>query len=417
MNFPEATQSLINLLAHPRQGALAVKCRLLTQEDWQAVLEEGEQRGLALVLYARLRAAGSDGLVPAWVMERLRQTYLTATARNMVMLHHAEKILKGLKERDIKVIVLKGLYLVEHVYPQIGLRIFSDLDLLVRKERLAETLRLMQSLGYRLSTWYDPGAQNTDIKHLPPLEKPDHPTIELHWTILEEDEPFTIDVEGLWQRAEQANVAGVEALALDLEDLLLHLSMHFTYQHRLRAGLRNLYDIAEVLRQNADQVDWQKLIGKAREWGIERVTWLTFRLLGEITGVAVPEQVMCALMPEPPTEEVLAGALAQVLSDGRTNVALTPDLAALPVAGFFAKMKLLLQRVFIPRRALAREYDINPNSPGIYGYYLVRLRDLWRRYARSGWRLLTGEAEALAGADAEQENARLREWMGRAGKR
>jgi len=417
MNFPEATQSLFNLLAYTTEGALAVKCRLLTQEDWQAVLEEGEQRGLALVLYARLRVAGSDGLVPAWVMERLRQTYLTVTARNMVMLHHAEKILKGLKERDIKVIVLKGLYLVEHVYQEIGLRTFSDLDLMVRREQLADTLTLMQGWGYRLSTWYDPTSNNTDIKHLPPLEKPDHPTIEMHWTILEEDEPFTINAEELWRRAQPAKVAGVEVIALGLEDLILHLCLHYTYQHRLRAGLRNLYDIAEVLRQNADQVDWQKLTGTAYAWGAQRVTWLTFHLLEEITGVAVPEQVMCALMPEPPTEEVLAGALAQVLSDGRTNVALTPDLATLPVAGFFAKMKLLLQRVFIPRRALAREYDINPNSPGIYGYYLVRLRDLWRRYARSGWRLLTGEAEALAGADAEQENARLREWMGRAGKR
>ena len=408
---------MINLLAHPRQGALADKCRLLTQEGWVAVLEEGEQRGLALVLYARLRAAGSDGLVPAWVMERLRQTYLTATARNMVMLHHAEKILKGLKERDIKVIVLKGLYLVEHVYQEIGLRTFSDLDLMVRREQLADTLTLMQGWGYRLSTWYDPTSNNTDIKHLPPLEKDEAPTVEVHWTILEEDEPFTIKVEELWRRAQPARVAGVEVMALDLEDLLLHLSMHFTYQHRLRAGLRNLYDIAEVLRQNAYQVDWQKLTGKAREWGIERVTWLTFRLLGEITGVAVPEQVMCALMPEPPGEEIPAAALAQVLSTERSAVAITPDLAALPVAGSFTKLKLLLQRVFIPRRVLAREYDINPNSPGIYGYYLVRLRDLWRRYARSGWQLLTGEAEALAGADAEQENARLREWMGRAGKR
>ena len=93
----------------------------------------------------------------------------------------------------IEVIVLKGLYLVEHIYPSIGLRTFGDLDLLVRKERLADALVVMQGLGYKLSTWYDPREANTDIKHLPPLEKVDAPTVEMHWTILEEDEPFSID--------------------------------------------------------------------------------------------------------------------------------------------------------------------------------------------------------------------------------
>lgn len=417
MKIPETTEKLVNLLSYSSDKTLAEKCRWLTPEDWQVVLEEGEQRGLALVLYDRLCAADGEGVVPGWVMERLRQAYLAATARNMVMLHHAGAILKGLKERGIEAIVLKGLYLVEHVYPQIGLRTFSDLDLLVRKERLAETLRLMQSLGYRLSTWYDPGAQNTDIKHLPPLEKPDHPTIELHWTILEEDEPFTIDVEGLWQRAAQVNVAGVEALALDLEDLLLHLSMHFTYQHRLRAGLRNLYDIAEVLRQNADQVDWRKLAGTAREWGAQRVTWLTLRLLEKITGLEAAPGVMTSLLPDPVDPSMMTAALEQVLTKDEARVALTPDLAGLPAAGFFTKIKLVWKRVFIPRRLLAREYNIDMHSLKLYRYYLVRLRDLWRRYARSGWRLMTGEAEALSGANAKQENARLREWMGRGGKR
>ncbi len=416
MEFPKATERLLSLLAAPTDEAvLAVTLHQLTEEDWDAVLEEARQRGVALLLYDRLRVAEIKELVPVHLLERLRETYLAATARNMVMLHHAKGILGALKAQGIETIVLKGLYLIEHVYPAIGLRTFGDLDLMIRRGRLADALELMQGLGYTLSTWYDAEEVNTDIKHLPPLEKADAPAIELHWTILEEDEPFTIDAEGLWRRAEPVTAAGVGALALDLEDLVLHLSMHFTYQHRLRAGLRNVYDIAAVLQQHEGRVDWQKLVRTAREWGAERVTWLTLCMLAELTEVKAPSEVMEKLVPKAPPDEMVARALEQVLPAGQTGVALTPDLAELPDAGLFARLKLVWRRVFIPRRVLAREYNLDPGSLKIYGYYVVRLCDLWRRYARSGWRLVTGDESALAGANAEQENLRLREWMGGTG--
>jgi hypothetical protein len=350
------------------------------------------------------------------VWEHLQTVYLAATARNMVMLHHAAGILRALQERGIEVIVLKGLYLVEQVYPEIGLRTFSDLDLLVRREQLADALTLMQNQGYRLSTWYDPQAQNTDIKHLPPLEKAQYPTLELHWSILEEDEPFEIEAAGLWERAVETTIAGVKTRALDSEDFLLHLALHFTYQHRLRGGLRNLYDIAEVLEQRMARMNWQKLLATAQQWGAQRVTWLTFQLVEGVTGVTAPKEVMTALLPEGADSSAVGAALEQAGSLDDAWAGLTPDLAAFSAAGFFGKIKLLIQRVFISHRVLAREYNINPASPLIMVYYLARVRDLWGRYARSGWRIVAGEEEALAGADFEQQNTRLREWMRGTGK-
>ncbi|NMC17688.1 MAG: nucleotidyltransferase family protein [Chloroflexi bacterium] len=416
MAFSQPTMSLINLLAYPWEGTMAEKTSPLAPEDWRALLEEAEKRALTLTLYYRLRVAHGEALVPEWVWEHLQTVYLAATARNMVMLHHAAGILRALQERGIEVIVLKGLYLVEQVYPEIGLRTFSDLDLLVRREQLADALTLMQNQGYRLSTWYDPQAQNTDIKHLPPLEKAQYPTLELHWSILEEDEPFEIEAAGLWERAVETTIAGVKTRALDSEDFLLHLALHFTYQHRLRGGLRNLYDIAEVLEQRMARMNWQKLLATAQQWGAQRVTWLTFQLVEGVTGVTAPKEVMTALLPEGADSSAVGAALEQAGSLDDAWAGLTPDLAAFSAAGFFGKIKLLIQRVFISHRVLAREYNINPASPLIMVYYLARVRDLWGRYARSGWRIVAGEEEALAGADFEQQNTRLREWMRGTGK-
>jgi hypothetical protein len=214
----------------------------------------------------------------------------------------------------------------------------------------------------------------------------------------------------------EATIAGVKTRALDPEDLLLHLSLHFTYQHRLRGGLRNLYDIAEVLEQRMARMNWQKLLATAQQWGVQRVTWLTFQLLKAITRVPAPKEVMTALLPEGADSSAASAALEQAGSLAEAWASLTPDLAAFSAADFFGKIKLLIQRVFIPPGVLAREYNINPASPLIMVYYLTRLRDLWRRYARSGWRMVAGQEAALAGADFEQQNNRLREWMKGAGK-
>jgi len=410
-NLDPATAALLQLLAVSGTENFSDEQFDTHDMDWQAVLAAARRHGLELLLYDRLRAEAWKDRLPPEVKDSLRERYLAVTARNMVMLHHAAEILKALKAAGVEVIVLKGLYLVENIYASIGLRIFGDIDLLLRKESLVDALTVMQGLGYVLSTWYDPADPNTDIKHLPPLQKDKAPTIELHWTILEEDEPFSIDAEGLWQRAVPARVAGVEVLALALEDLILHLSLHHTYQHRLRAGLRSLYDIAEVLRLKGAELDWQRLLTTARQWGTERVTWLTLRLLQALSGATPPAAVMEDLMPDPPAERILADALEQVLNV-EADAAITPDLAGLPAAQGFAKLRLMARRVFIPRRVLAREYNADPRSLRIYGYYLVRLRDLWRRYARPGWRLLTGEEGALAGAEGERVNDRLKEWMG-----
>ena len=410
-DFGESTNDLLRLLAAPAdQARQAASLRGFTEGRWNALLQQAEQHAVTLLLYDRLAAAECDA--PPWLMERLRQDHLGAAVKNTLMLHHAAQILTALNAQGIEVIALKGLYLVENVYANISLRTFGDLDLLVRRARLADSLALMQRLGYALSSWYDPGAQNTDLKHLPPLEKAGAPTVELHWTTIEEDEPFSVDAEGLWQRAVPALVAGVPARALVPDDLLLHLALHFTYQHRLRAGLRNLYDIAAVLQQHPQAIDWQRLERTAREWGAERVTWLTFSLLARLTGAEVPAAVMTALQPAGDNEGIVQAALAQVLESPWQEEPLTPDLADLPAAdGPGGKAALVWRRVFIPRRLLAREYNLDPRSAKLYGYYLVRLRDLWRRYARTGWRLVSGAGGALTGVDAQRANQRLREWL------
>jgi hypothetical protein len=381
----------------------------LSPQDWVEIEAAARGQGLTLLTYDRLSRVNS--LVPTAVQGRLRDAYLKATARNMVMLHHGGAVLNALCDRGLEVIVLKGLYLAEAVYTGIGLRTFGDVDLLLRRSDLSAALDVMRNLGYELSTWYDPDDPNRDIKHVPPLMKKGAPIVELHWTILEEDEPFAIGVEGMWARSVPAEIAGASVRGLSVEDLLLHLSLHLTYQHRLAIGVRNLYDIDAVIRRGG--VDWTRLVTTAREWGAERVTWLTLRLLQEIAGTPLPCEVLERLLPVTPDLAIVEEARRQLLERGEGEVALTPDLAAFgEVRGIFGKLRLVIARVFIPRRVLGREYNVNPRSVRIYLYYFARFARLIRSYRGSAGRLLSGEERAKSSAQRERAKGELNRWLG-----
>lgn len=65
--------------------------------------------------------------------------------------------------------------------------------------------------------------------HVPAMENQDGLMIELHWRISFEEDPVVFNIDYLWQRARPARIANVEMLALNFEDLILHLCFHTSY--------------------------------------------------------------------------------------------------------------------------------------------------------------------------------------------
>jgi len=413
MNYETALDLLLKLLNRSATNKSLVNLvASIESADWEELLNLAVQHGLALLLYDRLHSITEPLPLPQPVMEQLHTYYLSAAVKNAVVLHHAGKILRNLHDNGIDVIVLKGLYLVESIYESIGLRTFVDLDIMVRKADIPDSLKIMQNLGYSVSTYFDPTFILPDIKHIPPLFAEKMPIVEIHWGILEEDEPFTIDLDGLWQRAVPVNSAGESVFALSIEDTLLHLCLHFTYQHRLRAGIKFLYDIAYLIDARGHEIDWQKVLEISGSWGANRVMWMAFKLLERITGTQVPQSVIVSLEPDIESSALLDSAQHQILADQTDTGNLTPDMVAFShAAGVRGKLSMVFKRVFIPRLVIARLYNRDLNSPVTYFYYLVRFYDLYRQYASSAWRLIKGEKSIQTSLHLEQTNLSLRDWM------
>lgn len=384
----------------------------LDEEQWQALLAEADRQNITPYLYTLLVNLNISHGIKIPQREILNQLHLSNTVRNMLILHDAEIILKSLQKAGIPAAGLKGVYLLEHVYPDIAARSMNDIDLLVRKPDLPKCLEVMDELGYKTVTYFSLADENIDTKHVPPMKKESGPLVELHWTLLEEDEPFTIDAEAIWQRTVPARIANADALALGVEDLILHLCLHLAYQHYLNLGLRGLMDIALVIHKFRPKIDWQKLVQISRSWGAERVAALTLKLVETQLNVPIPPDVFSALLPKDIAPDLLENARRQLLERVWFEDPFTPDLVEYSAQkSLFSKIKIGLQRVFISRLALARIYNVPPNSPRILGFYWVRLNYLIRNYGKTVIRLQRGEAGTEPARQKAEISNSLHEWM------
>ena len=384
----------------------------LSPDDWSRLLQLCDFHKMKPVLYQFIRKQDLVDDIPPRHYKNLRDHVLLNSTRNILFLHEAESLIKAFQKANIPVIGLKGIYLIEHFYDNISLRSMNDIDLLLKKKNIPSAITIAESLGYHQTSYFDIGDQNIDTKHVPPLKKEDGPYLEIHWTILEEDEPFTIDANGFWDRAISTKIAGVDAKALSMEDLVLHLCIHLTYQHHLEIGLHSLYEIHLLIQQEQDTIDWKSLSNRAREWGAQRVIALSLKLMEDIFGTSIPQQAYKWLIPDPIPNWIIAQARTQLFTSDKLGVLMTPDLSELAnKPGLFSIIQLVFSRVFLPKIIMSRIYNIPPNSLKIYFYYPIRFYQLIKYYSRSITQILKKEKGALQSITNMQSATHLKKWL------
>lgn len=357
----------------PDRAALA----RLSDADWDELLRQSERHRVAPLLYRRLKDRGMKTILPAGVEQGLRERYYQNFFRNTQLYKSLAEIFMALQDDNLPAIPLKGAHLCEVVYGNIALRPIGDLDLLVRKEDLNRVAEKLQECGYTQSKPFWMEAVVSAHQHLPPFTKPGVPQVEAHWSILSPTYSFNIDPDGLWSRAQPAVIGGVQTLVLSPEDLLLHLCLHTSVPHRFAHGIRALCDVAETLCHYRQEMDWDQVLLRARQWRADKCVYLTLRLAGELLNVKVPDDALEAIKPNDLDPKHVIWARESALA--RQTYPL-PGFAnfvrAWRANGLQGKVAHLLKVAFPSRGVMATMYPAPPSSKRIYLYYLVRVKKL-----------------------------------------
>lgn len=398
------------LLSCLRPCASTDKLTRLLEQDWDRVMRQAARHGVIPLFYQRLKDLSWGAAVPTSVMARLRENALQNALRNLLLHRELSTVLKAYEHDGIPVIVLKGAYLAEVVYADRALRTMLDMDLLVRATDLPRAETRLLEMGYSRLEQPDCEVNYATHHHSQPFVKPGGVKIELHRAIGHTTGAFNIAVDGLWERATPVAIGGVEALTLAPEDLLLHLCLHASFDHKFLFGLRPFCDLSAVIRHHRDHIDWEQVQYRARQWGVGKHIYLTLYLARELLDADVPGETLDTLKPEGFDLEVFVWARAAIFADDMP--ALSPSFTRFWRSKRFREKLALFFKVVLPSAgALARMYHLPPGSRGIYLYYPVRWRDLLRHYGRSTWRMLWGDKEALALGNNEHQRMALREWL------
>lgn len=252
--------------------------------------------------------------------------------RNQTLLSwEMDRIKRVFRDREIKIVLLKGAAYLAAGIPCTRGRLSSDIDILVAKDELAGVEAALLNAGWILakeklgeSGDYDDLYYRRWMHELPPMLHEERGTvIDVHHTILPPTGRVTAEGRELLELAEP-----VDSQAQELEgyfvlcdtDMLLHSVVHLFQDGEIRGGLRDLVDQRDMIAHFAGRPGfWDRLIDRAEHLGLGRPLFYCLRYASVLLDAPVPESAFTAAKRFGPSGPVL------MLMDRLVPRALTPN--------------------------------------------------------------------------------------------
>jgi Uncharacterised nucleotidyltransferase len=269
--------------------------RLLNKPpDWNGLLRLADRHGVSSLLYQNfLKIADA---IPASALAWLRQGYERNVHKSLFLTRELVRILDHMEGLGITVIPYKGVVLSEIYYGDIAMRQSGDMDLLVRVRDVARLKDAVRALGY---TPRVPIPENAESAYVAsgyeytfdsPVGKN---LLELQWALQPRFYAVDFAMEGLFERAVEVTVAGRRVKTPSPEDLLLVLSIHAA--KHVWGRLIWLCDIVQISQR---KLDWEWILGQAKELGIERILHVTLILVNRLLDAKIPAKIENAIQAD-----------------------------------------------------------------------------------------------------------------------
>jgi hypothetical protein len=342
--------------------------------NWTELVEKSNEEGVGPLLYRNLRAFKER--IPDASKVELRDMYNKNTARNMYLFQKVKPLLQAINDSELKVAVTKGARLAETLYPDIGLRPFVDIDLVVHPSAWPELEEILEKLGFSREEDYGLilNQKKKEFHWTSALIfGKGRLTVEVHFHYLGLQLPLVLEND-LWESAQNISVGNSPAKVLSPEYELCYLCLHALQHSYYR--LIWLTDIAEMLQKQ--DLNWEKILDICQKesiaaplsYGLHLVNclWpgtLSENILEMFKISAFERKLLRFFWPE---EDVLTRNLSLRFPYD------TPTLFSL----LRRKKPLLalrtLFKIFFPPRAwVSYYYKIPVNSSRIFLHYLWRL--------------------------------------------
>ncbi len=340
--------------------------------DIENLIRAAGDKNLPLLQYT-LKISDSGLTIPEGYDAKIRELRRMIAVRNIFLFEELKKILQSFNEAGIEAIVLKGV-MMEGIYPP-GVRVFGDMDILIRKKKLNRVIVELKKLNYQhYAPLLRPGAEVFQgalcyIKNVPyPI------AVEPHWTLgFLYPYSIRIPIDDLWKRAQKTQIAGVETLILSPEDSLLHFCLHLL-QHNHQELIHPACDIAVLVHHYQDTLDWKVFVKRVFTYDLCLPVKYSLRKTRDLFNCPIPLFVFERLDSWTPGRLEAVWFRLCVKSSGEEHryVRALAGYLAIPLP---LLPRYLWYKIFPCREFLYHRYPELGSKPLIY-YHLYRMWDM-----------------------------------------
>ncbi|OPY59384.1 MAG: hypothetical protein A4E55_00244 [Pelotomaculum sp. PtaU1.Bin035] len=310
----------------------------------------------------------------------IKETMRRITARNLIIFSELKTVLDVLNKAAVPAIILKGLCLAEDYYPP-GVRPLSDLDLLIKREDIEKSVKIINNLGYKLLGKGLPFSIHRDFAEKVTYHRTNGVmpvTLDLHTSLGPYPYLGRVKTAVLWQAARPRKVAGIDVLCLCPEHFLLHLCLHM-FQHRYENWLFSACDMLLLTRRyHGDEINWSYFLKNVSDYKLHLPVAFSLKKTAKYFGRVSPGPVLEQL------ENYRAGIIEQKLFNyyfGKTGAKDKYLIQFLTQPGLISKARCLFITLFPSRRIIREIYPDSGNNIILYDYYFYYkfiFMEVWR---------------------------------------
>ena len=111
--------------------------------NWKSFTDMSIQNGVGPLIHKNFSLVKNLNLIPEETLSRFKRNYYRSLSRNIVLYEHFRNAVEIFSNEGIPVIALKGIFIAEKIYDDIGLRQMSDIDILVKETDIEKCRKLL----------------------------------------------------------------------------------------------------------------------------------------------------------------------------------------------------------------------------------------------------------------------------------
>ena len=195
-------------------------------------------------------------------------------------------------QKQVQLVLMQGISLLQQVYRDIGLRPMNDIDFWVLPNQYTDLVDCLVSQGFKKNSLYTDTYSKGEV------------VLDIHTHILggnrikSRDLLISVDQEEIFQSARLINMENTSALCLDPPDQFLYLSLH-----AIKHNLERLIWLVDIKNLVVDwgSSDWKALVNRAQQLGQQKTLFYMLYVLTNIIKLNLPAEISSYLDGWKPT--------------------------------------------------------------------------------------------------------------------